>query len=62
MDEEVYAWEDHHQALEDNLVEVGLAVSHRAQRVVSKRELLQVQAVMIEAQETRAFEAMRYLN
>jgi hypothetical protein len=61
-DEEVYAWEDHHQALEDNLVEVGLAVSHRAQRVVSKRELLQVQAVMIEAQETRAFKAMRYLN
>ena len=61
-DEEIYAWRDHHQALEDGLVEVGLAVSHAARRRVNKRELLQIQAVMLEAQEVRAFEAMRYLN
>jgi hypothetical protein len=60
--EEIYAWGDHHQALEDGLVEVGLAVSHAAGRVVNKRELLHVQAVMLEAQEVGAFEAMRYLN
>ena len=61
-DEEIYAWLDHHQALEDNLVEEGLATSYAAGRLIKKSELLQVQAEMLKAQETEAFNAMRYLN
>ena len=61
-DEEIYAWLDHYQALEDNLVKEGLATSYAARRLIKKSELLQVQAEMLEAQETEAFNAMRYLN
>ena len=62
IDEEIYAWLDHYQALEDNLVEEGLATLYTAGRLIKKSELLQVQAEMLEAQETEAFNAMRYLN
>ena len=61
-DEEIYAWLYHYQALEDNLVEEGLATSYAVERLIKKSELLQVQAEMLEAQETEVFNAMRYLN
>jgi hypothetical protein len=61
-DEEVYAWTDHHQAQEDNLVEVGLAVSYARKQRVNNRELLQIQDILIQAQEAEAIKGMRYLN
>ena len=59
IDEEIYAWIDHEQALEDRLVDEGLAVSHTAGRLIRPVELQHVQARILESQQAEALNVMR---